>query len=134
MIDNSRRACQAGRGLTGGSMAPLEVKTEQRGNAVILEVTGEVDAYTASELHEQLAAAFTEAARHGRVVVLDMAGVSFLASTGLSMLVEYHTRGEDQGIALRVVAPAGSVLRALRATMLNEMLALYATVPEALAG
>ncbi|MDT7788575.1 MAG: anti-sigma factor antagonist [Pseudonocardiales bacterium] len=114
-------------------MEPLEVETEQRENAVILTVTGEVDSYTAPLLHDHLAAAFTEAARHGFAVVLDMTGVSFLASSGLSALVEYHTRGEDQGVALRVVAPAGSVLRALRATMLNEMLELHASVPEALA-
>jgi anti-sigma B factor antagonist len=47
--------------------------------------------------------------------------------------VEFHTRGEDRGTPLRVVAPAGNVLRALRATTLNEMIELYATVPEALA-
>ncbi|MEU0877132.1 STAS domain-containing protein [Lentzea sp. NPDC005914] len=114
-------------------MEPLEVETEQRDNAVILRVAGEVDSYTAPVLQEHLAAAFSEAARHKYAVVLDMTGVSFLASTGLSALVEYHTRGEDQGIALRIVAPAGSVLRALRATMLNDLLELHATLPEALA-
>ncbi|MET9628862.1 STAS domain-containing protein [Lentzea sp. NPDC006480] len=114
-------------------MAPLEAKTEQRDNAVILQVTGEVDSYTAPRLDEHLAAAFTEAARHGFAVVLDMTGVSFLSSSGLSVLVDHHTRGEDRGTPLRVVAPAGSVLRALRATMLNDLLELHDTVREALA-
>ncbi|GAB2847525.1 STAS domain-containing protein [Lentzea nigeriaca] len=113
-------------------MTPLQTEAERRENAVILRVTGEVDSYTAPLLHDHLAEVFTEAA--GRAVVLDMTGVSFLASSGLSVLVEYHTRGVDEGTPLRVVAPAGSVLRALRATTLNEMIELYGTVSEALAG
>lgn len=114
-------------------MAPLDMETEQRENAVILRVTGEVDSYSAPLLHDRLAEVFAEAANRGHAVVLDMSGVPFLASSGLSVLVEYHLRGVDQGISLRVVAPAGSVLRALRATTLNEMIELHATVPEALA-
>lgn len=113
-------------------MAPLEMETEQRDGAVVLRVTGEVDSYTAPLLHDRLAEVFTEASGRGNVVVLDMTHVSFLASSGLSVLVEYHTRGADEGRPLRVVAPAGSVLRALRATTLNEMLELYATVSQAL--
>jgi anti-sigma B factor antagonist len=109
------------------------METEQRENAVILRVTGEVDAYSAPLLHDRLAEVFTAAADRGLAIVLDMAGVSFLASSGLSVLVDYHLRGVDQGVALRVVAPAGSVLRALRATTLNEMIELHATVAEALA-
>lgn len=127
MIDNAGRACQA------GAVAPLEMLTERRDNAVILRVTGEVDSYTAPLLQDRLAEVFTEVANSGLVVVLDMTGVSFLASSGLSVLVEYHTLGVERGTPLRVVAPAGSVLRALRATTLNEMLQLHASVAEALA-
>ena len=114
-------------------MAPLDMESEQRENAVILRVTGEVDSYTAPLLHDRLAEVFTEAAGRGRTVVLDMTGVSFLASSGLSVLVDYHLRGVDEDTSLRVVAPAGSVLRALRATTLNEMLELHGSVAEALA-
>jgi anti-sigma B factor antagonist len=108
------------------------METERRDDAVVLRVTGEVDSYTAPLLHDRLAEVFAAAGRGG-VVVLDMTDVSFLASSGLSVLVEYHTRGADEGTPLRVVAPAGSVLRALRATTLNEMLELHATVSQALA-
>jgi anti-sigma B factor antagonist len=114
-------------------VTPLKAKTELRENAVVLQVTGEVDSYTAPLLHEHLDEAFTEAADRRLAVVLDMTDISFLASSGLSVLVEYHLRGDEQGTPLRVVAPAGSVLRALRATTLNEMIQLYDTVPEALA-
>ncbi|SDF41367.1 anti-sigma B factor antagonist [Lentzea fradiae] len=112
----------------------MEATSELRENAVVLQVTGELDSYTAPLLQEHLGKAFTEAAEGGLAVVLDLTGISFLASSGLSVLVEYHLRGEDQGIPLRVVTPAGSALRALRATTLNETIQIYGTVPEALAG
>ncbi|KOV85572.1 hypothetical protein ADL03_14200 [Nocardia sp. NRRL S-836] len=111
----------------------MKAKTELHEKAVVLKVTGEVDSYTAPLLHEHLDEAFAQAAEHRSAVVLDMTDISFLASSGLSVLVEYHLRGVDQDVPLRVVAPAGSVLRALRATTLNEMIQLYVTVPEALA-
>ncbi len=117
-----------------GGVTPLEATTELRENAVVLQVTGEVDSYTAPLLHDHLDEAFATAAERGLAVVLDMTGIAFMASSGLSVLVEYHLRGEDHGTPLRVVAPAGNVLRALRATTLNEMIQLYASVPEALAG
>jgi anti-sigma B factor antagonist len=52
---------------------------------------------------------------------------------GLSLLVQYHQVGVRQGTPLRVVAPARNPLRALRATMLDQTLNLYPTVPEAVA-
>ncbi|HEX7306860.1 STAS domain-containing protein [Lentzea sp.] len=110
----------------------MEAKTELRDGAVILEVTGEIDSYTAPLLDEHLDEAFAQAKEGGHVVVLDMSGISFLASSGLSVLVDHHLRGADRGTALRIVTRPGSALRALRATTLNELLQLYASVPEAL--
>ena len=108
----------------------LRVDSEQLETAVVLRAEGEVDSYTAGLLRDKLAAAFEA----GLPVVLDLSDVAFFASSGLSVLVEYHLLGEDRGTLLRLVSPAGSVLRALRATTLNETLELYLTLPEALAG
>ncbi|MFD9697466.1 STAS domain-containing protein [Lentzea sp. NPDC059081] len=112
----------------------MDTELDVRENAVVLEVTGEVDSYTAPLLQEHLDQAFAQAAEGRLAVVLDMTGVSFLASSGLSLLVEYHLRGEDRGTPLRVVAPGGSPLRALRATTLNELIQLYPGVRQALEG
>jgi len=116
-----------------GVVAPLTVHTERRAEAVVLLAEGEVDSYTAPMLRDRLAEAFTDAAAARIPVVLDVSGVEFFASSGLSVLVEYHTLGADQGTPLRLVSPSGSVLRALRATMLNEVLELYFSLTEALA-
>lgn len=108
----------------------LKVDSERLDAAVVLRAEGEVDSYTANLLRDKLSAAFEA----GLPVVLDLSKVAFFASSGLSVLVEYHLLGEDRGTPLRLVSPAGSVLRALRATTLNETLELYFSLPEALAG
>ncbi|HEX6340233.1 STAS domain-containing protein [Umezawaea sp.] len=112
---------------------PVRVEQEHRDDAVVVRVAGQVDTSTAPVLGDGLAAAFTAAARGGLPVVVDLTAVDFLASVGLSLLVQHHQIGERQGTPLRVVAPARNPLRALRATMLDEVLQLYASVPEALA-
>jgi len=116
-----------------GGAVPLKVDTEQHENAVVLKAVGEVDSYTADTLRGSLASAFTSAAEAGLPVVLDLSGVAFFASSGLSVLVEYHLIGSERGTPLRLVSPSGSVLRALRATMLHEELELYFSQAEALA-
>lgn len=110
--------------------ALLKVDSEKHDTAVVLRAEGEVDSYTAELLRDQLSTAFSA----GLPVVLDFSGVAFFASAGLSVLVEYHLLGEDRGTPLRLVSPAGSVLRALRATTLNETLELYLSLEDALKG
>lgn len=117
----------------GDHAAPLRAACERRDDAVVVHVSGEVDSTTAPVLREQLTAAFADAAADRVPVVVDLTEVRFFASIGLSLLVEHHQLGARQGTPLRVVAPAGNMLRALRATTLDRVLELYAELPEALA-
>ena len=108
----------------------LKVESEQLPDAVVLRAEGEVDSYTADLLRDKLSEAFGA----GLPVVLDLSDVEFFASVGLSVLVEFHLRGEDRGTPLRLVSPRGSVLRALKATTLNQTLELYLDLDAALHG
>jgi anti-sigma B factor antagonist len=117
----------------GEQAEPVRAEREDRGGALVVRVTGQVDSHTAPEFDEQLAAAFADAAGSRSPVVVDLTAVDFLASVGLSLLVQYHQIGVRQGTPLRVAAPARNPLRALRATMLDQTLELYRSVPEALA-
>ncbi|MFD1147306.1 STAS domain-containing protein [Saccharothrix hoggarensis] len=111
---------------------PLRTRRERLGDAIVVHVAGELDSTTEPVLRGELAPAFADAAANGRVpVVVDLTAVDFVASVGMALLVEYHHVGDRQGTPLRVVAPAGSPLRALRAAMLNHLLRLYPSLPEA---
>jgi anti-sigma B factor antagonist len=108
--------------------ALLKVESEKLADVVVLRAEGEVDSYSAELLRDKLSEAFAAEVP----VVLDLSGVEFFASVGLSVLVEYHQRGEERGTPLRLVSPRGSVLRALKATLLNETLDLYLDLDSAL--
>lgn len=117
----------------GRQFEEIRVEREPHDDVVVVRVSGQVDSSTASEFGECLAEAFADAARDPVPVVVDLTAVDFLASVGLSLLVRYHLLGVGQGTPLRVVAPARNPLRALRATMLDQTLQLYPTVPLAVA-
>jgi anti-sigma B factor antagonist len=95
----------------------------------VVAVVGDVDMNTVPELEEQLVAA----TRADVPLVLDLAGVTFLDSTGLSALVRCHERGQRDGTGFRVVVASRTVSRPLALTSLDSLLDVYPTLEAALA-
>lgn len=97
-------------------------------DARVVTVRGEVDTLTApklaSFLHTQLSAA--------RVVVVDLDGVDFLGSAGLSALFEANELAARERRALRLVCHSRIANRALEATELRDHFTFADTVPDAL--
>jgi anti-sigma B factor antagonist len=122
-------------GPLGGVPPAEQLMTIERGDrdgCLILAVRGEVDLSTGGRLMEAGSAALREAA--GAPVVLDLTGVDFLSSSGLGLLVALHDDGRELGAPLRVVVdPTRPVIRPIRTMGLDEVLALYGTVDEAVA-
>ena len=111
----------------------LTIERDDRDGCIVLTVRGEVDLSTGVRLAE----AGNDALRDGtrRPVVLDLSGVDFLSSSGLGILVALHDEGRDLGVPLRVVVdPTRPVIRPIRTMGLDEVLALYDSVDEAVTG
>ncbi|WP_225440123.1 STAS domain-containing protein [Amycolatopsis eburnea] len=108
----------------------VKVTHERVGDAAVLTVSGEVDLLSASVLGDGI----TEALADPPVLlVVDLTGVSFLASIGITALLEARRRA-GAGTRVRVVAPEDSVVaRTLQLTGLRETLAVTATRDAALA-
>jgi anti-sigma B factor antagonist len=81
----------------------LEIVRDADG-ALIL--AGEIDSYTAPDLAERLAA-------EPPVEVIDVAGVTFIDSSGLRVLVEVHQSRAASGSRLVLRAPSAPVQRLL---------------------
>src|SRR6201986_1673450 len=73
---------------------PVVAGVEQRGDAVVVEIVGEIDALTAPQLVGALDDAL---ARRPRVVVADLSKVDFFASAGIPGLVGAHQKAADGG-------------------------------------
>ena len=97
-------------------------------DARVVIVTGEVDTLTAPQLTDFLKEQLSTA----RVVVVDLDGVQFLGSAGLSALFEANELATEQDRALRLVCHSRIVNRALEATELCECFTFADTVSAAL--
>jgi anti-sigma B factor antagonist len=90
----------------------LEVSTDLVGNAVVVHAVGEVDMSTAPKLSAELLDACDEVRESG-VLAVDLTGVVFLGSSGVSALLQAYERCQVDGIPLRTVATNTAVLRTL---------------------
>ncbi|CAN3128657.1 STAS domain-containing protein [Mycobacterium sp. smrl_JER01] len=106
----------------------VTVTTETVRGAVVVSVSDVVDAATAPEVGSALDAVFDGAPP---AVVVDLNAVTFLASAGMTVLVQARERaGTDIGFA--VVAATAPTRRPLTLLGLDSELSLCSSVDEAL--
>ncbi|HKS50548.1 MAG TPA: anti-sigma factor antagonist [Pseudonocardiaceae bacterium] len=99
--------------------------------AIVVCADGEVDVLTVGRLRAAVDEALREAA--GRPVVVDLTAVTFLGSHALAALVDAASQVARRSEPLRVVVDeTRAVTRPLQITGLDEVLALYYSVEEAL--
>jgi anti-sigma B factor antagonist len=80
-----------------------------------LVLVGEIDSYTAPALARRLAS-------EPKVLVVDLAGVSFIDSSGLRILVEAHQARIDYDASLTLRSPSAAVQRLLEISGLSSHL------------
>jgi anti-sigma B factor antagonist len=95
----------------------------------VVTVSGEVDVSTSSELRTGLLRVLTDEAYRGLVV--NLANVNFIDSTGVGVLVGvwHRVRGTDDCLAL--AAPSRQARNILETTGLMKVLPVYDTEAEA---
>ena len=99
------------------------------GDCAVLQVTGEVDVYTAPALREGI----RELAARGAVhLIADLTQVDFLDSTGLGALVGGLKRLREAGGSLALVISAPRILRIFQVTGLTKVLAAQRSVEDAI--
>ncbi|GHF65492.1 anti-anti-sigma factor [Amycolatopsis bartoniae] len=107
----------------------LDVAWERQRDRVRVTVTGEVDAATAPRLRDALVAARTGTGL--KSLVVDLSGVGFLDSCGLTVLAEAHEACEAAGQRLEVVCATDAVRRPLFVTGLDDVLTVVDRTPVA---
>lgn len=106
------------------------MSTRDEAGRTIVAATGEVDVYTAPVLDDALSTVVSGGATR---VVVDLSGVDFLDSTGLSVLVKALKRVRDADGALDVVVTAERVNKVFRITGLDQVIPVHASLADALA-
>jgi anti-sigma B factor antagonist len=99
----------------------LKVESKEDGETYVLALAGELSLAEAEDLERRL----EEAMSNGpSTVVVDLAGVEFIDSTGLSVLVRAQQQASERSITLGVVNPPPQATRLLSLTGLEERLTL----------
>ena len=95
----------------------LTLKTDSDGERAVLTIRGELDAYTAPGLEEQVGRLLSDGVR---TIVLDLAGTAFLDSSGLRAILTAQRRLADEQGTLALRAPSEPVARLLEITGLTD--------------
>lgn len=95
----------------------------------VVALSGEIDLSVRDDLLNTLCS--TIATAGATRVVVDLAQVSFMDSTGLHVLIAARERALGSGVAFQVVGAAGIVLRVLEVTGLQKLLAGETDTPNA---
>lgn len=103
-------------------MTSFSISTDRNGDSVRVRLAGELDIATAPRAEEELHQA-EEHAGSGTVVI-DLAGLTFMDSTGLRLLVAADARAHQHGRRLAIVRGPEAVQRVIKLTGLDAKLLL----------
>jgi anti-sigma B factor antagonist len=100
--------------------APLSAVPHRDGDRIRLVVTGEIDITTADAFEGAMNDVIDQQARS---VLVDLAGVRFMDSTGIAALVRAHTRSSATRTSLTVINCQQQVRRVMEVTGVYDLLA-----------
>jgi anti-sigma B factor antagonist len=111
----------------GAPMFNVDVSTSEYGGHAIVVLRGELDIADAAGVAAALAAV---AARNPEIVV-DLAGLEFIDSSGVAALARGRKHARHAGGDLMLAAPRQPVLRVLTLTRLIDVFPVHSSVDEA---
>jgi anti-sigma B factor antagonist len=100
----------------------LEIGVELDGSAARVTATGELDLAAAPRLDETIGTLVGNDTV--RRVVIDLAGVTFVDSTGLHALVKRARSAGQDGIEFEVTRPSGHIRRLFVLTGMDQVISL----------
>ena len=114
-----------------GELVEVQIEQREGDDVVVARLTGELDIAGADSTGQRIAEAVPSSARG---VVVDMSGLEFIDSSGVSMLFALARRVGSRRQELRVVAPAGRpVARVLEIVEFNRAAPIHPDVDSAVA-
>ena len=109
----------------------VSVTSRVSGDQTVVDVTGEIDVYTAPVLREELASLIDSERTD---LIVDLSQVGFMDSTGLGVLVGALKKVRTLGGDLRLVINQEKILKVFRITALTQVFTIHSSIDEALQG
>ncbi|WP_430383231.1 STAS domain-containing protein [Streptomyces sp. P10-4] len=99
----------------------VQVRTSAPDRSLVA-VTGSLDLHTAHHLADALQPLL---GHDGHTLLVDLSGVTFLDSTGLTCLIAAYRTARSTGVRLALIAPSQPVLKMLQLTGVDQVLDSY---------
>jgi anti-sigma B factor antagonist len=106
----------------------LSITRDTLPEAQVARVSGELDILSSPALREEL----TELSQGDRSVILDLEGLSFMDSTGLSVIIAALKRLRERGLELVLARPQPSVRRTMEICGLDRVVTICPSEQDAL--
>jgi anti-sigma B factor antagonist len=119
--------------MSGMENSNMNLKVASRSatnGAVVLDLEGEVDVYTAPLLRQEM---LGQADSGNRNLIVNLSQVEYLDSTGLGILIGGVKRLKELDGSLKLVGPSARILRIFDITGLNRIFDVYPTEEDAIA-
>jgi anti-sigma B factor antagonist len=107
----------------------MKFRESQSGNVDIFHLEGEIDLHYAPALR---ALFHSKAAAHCPALIVDLSGVPFIDSTGISVLIEYLRDASEFDGQFCLAAPTPHVRDVFEIVQLRKALHIFDSVDEAL--
>ena len=109
----------------------LSIETDNRQSVSVMKVRGRIDSETAPELDDALTKLLQD--KHNQIV-LNLQGVDYMSSAGLRAIVKAYQSAKKSGGNLFLASVSEPVEVILRTVGMMQMLQMYPTEQEAMAG
>jgi anti-sigma B factor antagonist len=107
---------------------PISTSVAHRDGVAVVSIGGEIDLSTAQEFEAAITDALGE---DPPALVIELSGVSFMASVGLRVLAATREK-VGKSVPLAVVADSAAAGRPIQLTGLDNVISLYPTLDQAL--
>lgn len=97
----------------------MTIDVEDGHNIKHVQITGEIDVYTASTLKERLIP-LTE--QKGQTIKVDLANTTYLDSTGLGVFIHAYKSSEEHDSSLQLIHAQDRILRLFKVTGLHKIM------------
>ncbi len=111
-------------------MDGFSVQSNTSGSVAVVTAAGRIDSETAPILDAEL----TKAGNETNKIVVDLKDVEYLSSAGLRAIVKALQAAQQSGGGVKLACASESVITILRTVGMMEMLKMYPSVSDAVAG
>lgn len=104
----------------------METRTRTEGGYTVLELEGEVDLSCSPQARDEI----LETLKSGKNLLVDLASVSYIDSSGVASLVEGYQTAKKRKLKFGLVGVSQSALGVLKLARLDKVFPIHASVAE----